>query len=275
MQQISRPYQIALVVLVLAAATWFVAFGHHSNSGSGSPSSSSASSSSSQPGESASASSGSSGSSASSPSPIYHGSAPGVEGLTKDIAKAHAAVGTSEAYARHQEEKSAQATATTPSEAAAQSTKPATPTPAPASKHATTTTPSTSASTHVKATHTTTPSGASVTTVKVRAGAPAGQKAVEEAVARGKVALVLFWNPTGTNDHTVRSQVQSVEKNHLPVVVFEAFATEVALYGAITRQVPVYGTPTILLVGAKDATSLTGLQDAFSIEQAIREVHAG
>ena len=128
----------------------------------------------------------------------------------------------------------------------------------------------------MKVTHTATPSGsATATTVKVRAGAPAGQKAVEETVAKGKVALVLFWNPAGTNDHTVRSAVQSVKKNHLPVVVYEAFATEVALYGAITRQVPVYGTPTILLVGAKGASSLTGLQDAFSIEQAVREVHAG
>ncbi len=272
MQQISRPYQIALVVLVLAAATWFVAFGHHSSSGGGSPSSSSASSSPSQSGESASASSGSSGSSS---SPIYHGSAPGVEGLTKDIAKAHAAVGTSEAYARHQEEKSAQATATTPSEAA-KATTPSTPASAPASKHASAATPAASPSTHVKVTHTTTPSGsATATTVKVRAGAPAGQKAVEETVVKGKVALVLFWNPAGTNDHTVRTQVQSVEKHHLPVVVYEAFANEVALYGAITRKVPVYGTPTILLIGVKDATSLTGLQDAFSIEQAVREVHAG
>jgi len=279
MQQISRPYQIALVVLVLAAATWFVAFGHHSSSGGSSPSSSSASSSPSQAGESASGSSGSSGSSS---SPIYHGSAPGVEGLTKDIAKAHAAVGTSEANARQLAEKSAQATSTTPSEAGSATTTPAAT--APASKHAAAaSTPATAAghttTTHTTVTHVNTPaashSSVTVTTVKVRAGAPAGQKAVEETVAKGKVALVLFWNPTGTNDHTVRTQVQAVAKSHLPVVVFEAHANEVALYGAITRQVPIYGTPTILIVGAKDATSLTGLQDAFSIEQAVREIHAG
>ena len=47
---------------------------------------------------------------------VYHGSAPGVEGLTKAIAKAHGAVSTSEGNARQLEEKSAQATSTTPAE---------------------------------------------------------------------------------------------------------------------------------------------------------------
>ena len=129
----------------------------------------------------------------------------------------------------------------------------------------------------MKVTHTATPSapGHRGTTVKVRAGAPAGQKAVEEAVAKGKVALVLFWNPAGTNDRTVRSAGPVRREAATPGGRARSHRPEVALYGAITRQVPVYGTPTILLVGANGATSLTGLQDAFSIEQAVREVHAG
>ena len=282
MQQISRPYQIALVVLVLAAATWFVAFGHHSNSGSGggSSASSSAPSSSSQP---ASASGGSSS------GQVYHGSAPGVEGLTKAIAKAHGAVSSSETNARQLEEKSAQATSTTPSEAGsaaashgstsssttpAKSSSKASTTPAKPATHATTTT-------HVRATgkhaapaapaHTSAPSTIGAPTV----GAPIGQREVEAAVAQGKVALLLFWNPSGSNDRAVRSQVHSVGGSRKGVDVFESSAQNVASYGAITRQMPVYGTPTILIIGPHRTDSLTGLQDSFSIEQAIKEVRTG
>ncbi len=290
MQQISRPYQIALVVLVLAAATWFVAFGHHSNSGSsgGSSASSSAPSSSSQP---------ASGSSGSSSGQIYHGSAPGVEGLTKAIAKAHGAVSTSETNAHQLEEKSAQATSTTPSEAAsagagsgstssstghgaATSTTPAKSTskaPATPAKPATHTTKTT----HVQATvkhatpaapaHTSAPTTIGAPTV----GAPIGQREVEAAVAQGKVALVFFWNPAGSNDRAVRSQVHSVGGSRKGVDVFESSAQNVASYGAITRQMPVYGTPTILIIGPHRTDSLTGLQDSFSIEQAIKEVRTG
>jgi hypothetical protein len=269
MQQISRPYQIALVVLVLAAATWFVAFGHHSSSSGGSSASSSAQTAPSQP---------ASGSAGSSSSHIYHGSAPGVEGLTKDIAKAHAAVGTSETYARHLEEKSAQATSTNSageggsakahSGSGASAAAPAKP-----AVHS-------RASVHARVTgkHVTTPtrpahSRPSPTTVRV--GAPTGQQQVEAAVAKGKVALILFWNPAGSNDKAVHGQVHSVGNGHSGVDVFESSAKDVASFGAITRQMPVYGTPTILIIGPHRTDSLTGLQDVFSIEQAIREVRKG
>src|SRR5689334_252023 len=93
MAQLSRPYQIALAALVLAVVMWFIAFGRHSRSTSG---------------PSQSASSGSGGGAGS--SHVYHGSAPGVEGLSKDIAKAHGAVETSQTYNKHLEEKSANST---------------------------------------------------------------------------------------------------------------------------------------------------------------------
>ena len=304
MSQISRPYQIALVVLLLAAATWFVAFGHHSSSSGGSSGSSSAPSSNSQP------SPGSSGSS----SHVYHGSAPGVEGLSKDIAKAHAAVGTSEANAHQLEEKSAQAsgeggssTATAPAANAPKTvttTHASTTTHATSAPHTTVTTKHTATTTHAptKTTHSSTTTRTvhtpaathSKTTVRHTAvpvrpahthssvkspqhtvGAPAGQQAVEAAVAKGKVALLLFWNPAGSNDRAVRGQVHSVKRGHGGVDVFESTARDVANFGAITRQMPVYGTPTILIIGPHRTDSLTGLQDAFSIEQAIREVRTG
>ena len=46
----------------------------------------------------------------------------------------------------------------------------------------------------------------------------------------------------------------------------EASAKEVASFGSVTRGVQVYGTPTILIVNKHgQTTTLTGLQDAFSI----------
>jgi hypothetical protein len=284
MQQISRPYQIALVVLVLAAATWFVAFGHHSNSGSsgGSSASSSAPSASSQP---------ASGSGGSSSGQVYHGSAPGVEGLTKAIAKAHGAVSTSESNAHQLEEKSARATSTTPAESgssgtasgsAGSSNTPAkTTTHAGSTTHVTATAKHAGTTTHVKATvkhaappapaHKTSPTTIGAPTV----GAPIGQREVEAAVGQGKVALLFFWNPAGSNDRAVRSQVHSVGGSRKGVDVFESSAQNVASYGAITRQMPVYGPPTILIIGPHRTDQLTGLQDSFSIEQAIKEVRTG
>ncbi|HUH81728.1 MAG TPA: hypothetical protein VLZ06_10420 [Solirubrobacteraceae bacterium] len=308
MQQLSRPYQIALVVLVLAAAAWFVAVGHHSSSSGGSSGSAPAPS---APSQSSSQQGG--GSAGSSSSPVYHGSAPGVEGLSKDIAKAHGAVGTSEAYNRHLEEKSSKATAVSPSSetgsskttggstagstvagstaagstathGAGTSTTPATSAPkAPAATHAKHAahagagTQAQAGTRHATApAHATHPKTSAKPGPTAKAGAPARQKEVEAAVDRGKVAMVLFWNPAAANDRAVRGEVRSVAgKRGRSVALFEAGAKEVASFGAITRQLPVYGTPTILIVGPHHTSSLTGLQDAFSIEQATREVRAG
>jgi hypothetical protein len=101
---------------------------------------------------------------------------------------------------------------------------------------------------------------------------PSDQRAVEQTLAKGKLAVVLFWNPAGADDVAVHDQLRQLGKSHLPVSVFEGSAQEVAAYGAITREVPVYGTPTILIISASGHTIvLTGLQDDRSIEQAVEE----
>jgi hypothetical protein len=56
------------------------------------------------------------------------------------------------------------------------------------------------------------------------------------------------------------------------VAIEVASPHEVASFGSITRGVQVYGTPTLLVVNGKgQTTTLTGLQDAYAIKQAIRE----
>ena len=89
MAQLSRPFQIALAAMGVLVAVWFVALRGHSSSSSGSGGTPQAHS---QPAPAA--------AKPGAASPIYHGSAPGVEGLTRAIAKAHGAVALSERNAR-------------------------------------------------------------------------------------------------------------------------------------------------------------------------------
>src|ERR1700720_1730825 len=102
MAQLSRPYQIALGVVALLGLVWVMALrGHGSNPSEPSP----ASPAKSTPAPTAA----SEAKPAAAPTPVYHGAAPGVEGLTRAIAKAHGAVATSQQNAQQLQGKSAQA----------------------------------------------------------------------------------------------------------------------------------------------------------------------
>jgi hypothetical protein len=236
-------------VLVLFVAVWFVALRGHSSSGSSTESSAPAvsSASSSSPSSSA-ASANASTSSAGTPGSgskaaqhkAHHAAAPAAGGLKHAIVKAQGAVKQSE------------------HKASATHTAKAPPRPATAPKSASTK----SAKPHVAA-----PARASV-------GSANTQKSVEAELKRGSVVALLFWNPKGTVDGVVRHELQAVShSSHGAVAVHVARANEIGSFGSFTRAVQVFSTPTILLINTKGKTSsLTGLTDAFGIEQAVREV---
>lgn len=291
MAHLSRPYQIALAVLALFAVVWVVALRGHSPSSSASSETPAAPLQASAPKPVTPAKG--SGSATSSSSPIYHGSAPGVQGLTRAIAKAHGAVATSESNAKQLTERSAQASSaaanptTTPAAAAPASPTHVTSTPTPVAKAPTAPAPAT---THTSPSH----SG-----IKSQSGAgrtPARQALVERALHEGKPAVILFWSKKGSDDVAVRYELRLLEAihhmikpiAHVPVVrealaregfelgkpfaAFEASASEVSSFGTITRGVQVYSTPTILVVSKSGKTTvITGLTDAFALEQAIDE----
>jgi hypothetical protein len=245
MAQLSRPYQIAFVAMAFLVLVWFVALRGHSSSSSSSAS--------------APAPTAASQAKAAAPSPVYHGPAPGVEGLTRAIAKAHGAVATSQQNAKQLQEKSAQAsgqsTATTaPSTTVTHSSQAV----APASTPART---SKSAAPAVKP-HKATASGT-----------PAQQKAVESELKGGKVVLLLFWNPKASVDVAVHKELQAVgRKLRGKIAVHDALAKQVGSFGSITKAIQVYETPTILLVNRHGVTTtLTGLTDVYSLEQTIEE----
>ena len=297
MAQISRPFQIAFVGVLALAAVWLFALHGRSTSTSESssapvtPASTAASTS----------SSGSSqGQGSGGTTSVYHGSAPGVAGLSNAISKAHGAVATSQQNAKALEEKSAAA-----SSAAASPGATATVTPqggSAAAPSVTKATSGTSTATVVTKAPAATVAPAHKTTGPTHVaivGAPANQLMVEADLKAGKVAVLLFWDPRGADDRMVQRQLWLLEGVHRRVgslmhqpeaqrllktfgselgkkiAVHRALAKQVASFGSITRGVQVYGTPTILVIGkAGQTTTITGFTEAFGIEQAIDEARA-
>jgi hypothetical protein len=272
MTQISRPFQIALLAMGLFAALWFFVLQGHSASTSGSGSSASAPSAPAQPGKtnvtgSSLSGSSSAGEKAAAPSPVYHGSAPGVEGLTRAITKAHEAVATSQRNAKALEEKSAQASS--PSS----TTTPGASTAGSATTHSATAPVVKPRSTHPAAAEKVASPGASKAGGSSARSVPAMQATVEAELKQGKIVAVLFWNAKGSVDRVVQRELNFV--GHTlggGLAIHDARAAQVGSFGSITRNVQVLQTPTILIVNKHgQTTALTGLTDSFAIQQAIAE----
>ena len=192
------------------------------------------------------------------PTPVYHGAAPGVEGLSRAITKAHRAVATSQQNAKQLEDKSAQASSATAPQAASgvragrahrpgratdaeglDGTHPATSTPRPPRK--------------------------TVTAAKQVAGATAA--------SRGARACRRAWNgaeagqgrrdpvlePQGTRRPGGARELQrgSATRSAGSIACHKTRAAQrrSASFGSITRAVQVYQTPTILIVNKKGQTT--------------------
>lgn len=277
MTHISRPFQIALVALLLLVAVWFAVLrGHSSGSGSAGSSSSassapsSASSSSAQSAASQSASGGTApgGGTAASQAGAQHSSAPGVEGLSRAIQRARGAVAQSRQNEQQLQRKSAQASEEGQAQGAQQSKSQATqPQSAQAQSQSHPSSKTQSAPTQSK-------SQSQGAETKTADGAPAMQVKVEGELQHGKIVAVLFWNPKGSVDAVVRRELQAAKRDsHGKLAIHVARSGEVGSFGSFTHAVQVYSTPTILLINTKGQTSsLSGLTDAFSIAQAVREV---
>ena len=231
MPQLSRPLQVALAAVALLAVVWFVALRGHSSSSESTATTPAASSSSSSPG---------------SPSGVYHGSAPGVEGLSRDIQKAHAAAAQSEQNAARLKQKSAQASGE-------------------------------SASAGAHSTGGTTSAAAGAASATHAVSGTAGQKWVEHQLARKTTVALLFYSPHSSNDLLVRRELERVigaeRGRHVKVALRLATGEEVGEYGSFTRVSSVYQTPTLLLITPSGEVKppITGFIDAYSIEQAIAE----
>jgi len=253
MAQLSRPFQVALVAVVLLAGVWLFALQGHSTSTSGSSSSVpvTPSAPSSTPAASA-TSAAAEAKAAATPSHVYTGPVPGLQGLTRDINKAHGAVATSQHQAQELDNKSQQASNEATHVATPAATTPSTSTPSKSPSASRSPAPARGSS---------------------GVAAPSGQRAVEADLAKGDVVLLLFWDPKGADDVAVHRAVQAVRSSgRHKVAVQEAAANQVARFGSVTRGVQVYATPTLFVINTHGhAIVLTGLQDSFTIGQAVEE----
>jgi hypothetical protein len=267
--QLSRPYQIALAAVAVLGLVWVVALrAHGPNPSEPAPASS--------PTPTAATGQASEAKAASS-SKVYHGAAPGVEGLTRAVAKAHGAVAASQQNAQQLERKSGEASGHAQTSAAP---KPATPK-APSKVAATKAAPGATATEQSivaaalarKAAQAHKRAGSSS---KAHTGRSAAQVAVEGELARGKTVMLVFWNPKSTVDQEVEAQAGALANGSKGAVTMHAaLAHQVGTFGMITEVVHVYQTPTILIVNRHGIVStLTGLTDVFALQQAVREARS-
>jgi|SRR5580692_2436558 hypothetical protein len=275
MPQLSRPFQIVIVVFVLFAGVWLFALQGRSTAP-GSSSTSTSAGVSSTPVATSKAQGSASSNAARATTRASHGSGSSLGGLSRAINRAHHAAAVSQQNANQLAAKSAHAT----NEAApAQSPSAVTHTSAPsatAQAPATNTTAksgvTTSSTTAASPVH----KGASSPSSTSSTAMPSGQRTVEADLAKGDVVVLLFWNPAGTDDVIVHRALQPLANSHSQKVsVLEAPASQVASYGSITRGVQVYATPTILVINKQGhAIVMTGIQDAFAVEQAVAEARS-
>jgi hypothetical protein len=256
--QLSRPFQIALVATVVLFALWFLVLRGHSSSDAGSSPAASSSqttpASSSHEAPSSGASSQTSGSSGASSSrgSTADGSAPGVAGLTRAIAKARGAVAQTEQHDRRLQRKANQATsgAGAPTSSSSHAAAPAASAPPAAAK----------------------PPRATTAPQHTTPGVPVMQTKVEAELKHGKFVAILLWNAKSAVDTVVRRELNAAKSKSRDLVVHVATPGQVGSFGTFTRAVQVYSTPTILLINPKGVTSsVTGLTDAYAIRQAISE----
>ena len=264
MAQLSRPFQIGLAAVAVLAAGWLLLIRGHGESSGGSSAGNSAQVASTPAHAAAPAPKKAEGTAGQA---TGHGSASSLGPFGHAIEKARGAVATSEQNAKQLNERSARAsneTTTTSTPRPAETTA----SPSKTKGSNTTSTPAATTSAPAKA-----PPAPAKSASPSNAAATSQQHLVEAQLTQGKIAVILFWDPKGAEDRLVHSTLRAMRGNRsLGIAVDEASAAQVASFGTITRGVQVYGTPTMLFVNKHGrAVTLTGLQDEYSITQAVRE----
>ncbi len=176
------------------------------------------------------------------------------------INKAHQAVATSNA-----------SNAASGNDGTASSTS--TPTASGGTSTASTANPSQAAATSSAATHTN-PTAA--------AGKPSHSPAatvrlitVQRAMAQHKVVAMLFYNPLAADDQAVKQELSSVPTHHGQVVKLTIPLSEASKFTAVTQQVPVNFSPTLVLIAPNHQTGeIVGFSDQLEIAQRVDDALA-
>lgn len=112
-----------------------------------------------------------------------------------------------------------------------------------------------------------------VVTTHDRARTPAANhrfETVTEALQQHRVIAMLFYNPAGSDDRFVKSELGSVPTDGGRVVKLSVPIAELSRYTVITTQVMVSTTPTLVIIDRqRSATLITGYASAFEIQQRV------
>jgi hypothetical protein len=221
MQQLSRPYQIALGALLVLALAWFTFLKPSAAAEEVAP----------PPGASAGT------------------TAPGVAGLGRAVDKANGAAAASDANAGA-------------SQAAAAD---------PAGEPAVSSTSTRAAAKKLR------PSGTGPIAAKPPRADPS--KPVDPSarilrdVARGKVAVLLFFNREAADDRAVRRALRAADRYGGKVVIRSVPIARIARYPALLKGIDVRQSPTVLVIGKGNrARTLVGYADTRAIDQLVSDV---
>jgi hypothetical protein len=107
----------------------------------------------------------------------------------------------------------------------------------------------------------------------------AGQRrdaAVVRDLERGKIVVLLFWNPAAADDVAARGALRDLDLHGGKVVVRVVPISRVAQYASVTSGVKIAQSPTTLVIGRKGhARAIVGLTDPREISQAVGDALAG
>jgi cytoskeletal protein RodZ len=152
-----------------------------------------------------------------------------------------------------------------------QSSSPATPAPtkapAPAKVPA-----STKSGTHAQPSTEKPKSGGSSSATKPSSSAKTTLPApVKSALDAHKVVVILFWNPRGADDRSVKGAVDSVSRHGGAVAKFTDTLGNLSRYTKLTGQdEPITQTPTVVVVDRRGKGRFsTGLQDSATVDQLV------
>ena len=98
---------------------------------------------------------------------------------------------------------------------------------------------------------------------------------VERALRARKVIALLFYNPAAADDRAVRLELAAVAAPGPQVLRLAVPLSELARYTVVTSQVPVEGSPTLVVIDrARQATTIVGFADRFEIAQRVSDALA-
>jgi hypothetical protein len=98
---------------------------------------------------------------------------------------------------------------------------------------------------------------------------------VQQALKSHKVIALLFYNPAAPDDRSVKQELRSIPTHRGAVVKLTVPLSELSRYTAITDQVQVQYSPTLVLIDREaNASTIVGFADTFEIAQRLEDALA-